>query len=179
MTDEELFFDTDCISAFLWVKKEDIVLNLFTGKIILPQPVYDELLNPSIPHIKNKVINLCNDNCLSTKKIELGSEEYNIYHELAISPPEGEVKIGKGEAAAIAMAKVYNGTIASNNLKDVAKYVEKYNLKHVTTGHILLKARGEGLVTESEGNIIWRNMLNKRRKLPTSTFSEYIKEYGK
>ncbi len=178
MTDDELFFDTDCISAFLWVKKEDIVLNLFTGKIILPQPVYDELQNPSIPHIKNKVSQLCTDSYMSSQKIELGSEVYNLYHELAISPPDGEVKIGRGEAAAIAMAKVYNGTIASNNLKDVAKYVEKYNLKHITTGDILLKALGEGLITESEGNTIWTNMINKKRILPTSTFSQYIIKYG-
>ena len=34
MTDK-LFFDTDCISAFLWVKEENILFKLYPGKIIL------------------------------------------------------------------------------------------------------------------------------------------------
>lgn len=42
MTDK-LFFDTDCISAFLWVKEENIILKLYPGKIILPKPVFNEL----------------------------------------------------------------------------------------------------------------------------------------
>ncbi|MEA3423983.1 MAG: hypothetical protein U9Q80_09345, partial [Bacillota bacterium] len=59
------------------------------------------------------------------------TEEYNLYYELAISPPKGERIIGKGEAAAIALAKTYNGVLASNNLKDISKYVEKYELEHM------------------------------------------------
>ena len=58
MTDK-LFFDTDCISAFLWVKEENILFKLYPGKIILPKPVFNELNNPSIPHIKRKVNELC------------------------------------------------------------------------------------------------------------------------
>ena len=54
--------------------------------------------------------------------------------------PKGEKIIGKGEAAAIALAKTYNGIIASNNLKDISKYIEKYNLEHVATGDILVAA---------------------------------------
>ncbi|MDB1947693.1 hypothetical protein PMY35_07650 [Clostridium tertium] len=174
MTNEELFFDTDCISAFLWVKRENILLNLLTGKIIIPQPVYDELTNPCVPHIRNKVVEMENDKLIRTQKIELGTEEYEIYYELAISPPNNEKKIGKGEAAAIAMAKVYGGTIASNNLRDISKYVTKYGLKHVTTGDILLNALNDGIITEDEGNVIWGRMLSKRRKLPTTTFTEYL-----
>lgn len=163
----------------MWVRKEDIVTNLYTGKIILPQPVYNELSNPSIPHIKRRIKELCDNNLVSTQQIEVGSEEYNIYHKLAILPPKGEVKIGKGEATAIALVKVYGGTIASNNLKDISKYVEKYNLKHVTTGDILIKALNDGLITEDDGNDIWRKMKSKKRMLPTDTFSEFIIEYGK
>jgi hypothetical protein len=46
MTDK-LFFDTDCISAFLWVKEENIILKLYPGKIILPKPVLNELTEVS------------------------------------------------------------------------------------------------------------------------------------
>ena len=56
---EKLFFDTDCISSFLWVKEENILFKLYYGRIVLPKEVYVELLNPSIPHIKHKVNQLC------------------------------------------------------------------------------------------------------------------------
>ena len=63
-----------------------------------------------------------------------------MYRDLAILPPKGAKIIGKGEAAAIALAKTYGGILASNNLKDISKYVTKYNLRHKTTGEILVVA---------------------------------------
>jgi predicted nucleic acid-binding protein len=135
MTDK-LFFDTDCISAFLWVKEENILFKLYPGKIILPKPVFNELTNPSIPHIKRRVNELYLSGDVSTKEILVNTEEYKLYYELAISPPKGEKIIGKGEAAAIALAKTYNGIIASNNLKDISKYIEKYELEHIQLNQI-------------------------------------------
>lgn len=174
MTDK-LFFDTDCISAFLWVKEENILFKLYPGKIILPKPVFSELSNPSIPHIKRKINELCLSGDVSTKEILVNTEEYKLYCELAISPPKGEKVIGKGEAAAIALAKTYNGIIASNNLKDISKYVEKYNLEHKTTADLLVEALNKGFIDEAAGNQIWTNMIVKRRMLPTATFTEYLK----
>ncbi|MFR9290872.1 MAG: hypothetical protein ACLVL6_14000 [Clostridium paraputrificum] len=177
MISEEMFFDTDCISSFLWVKRGDIIINLFNGKIILPKPVYDELKNPHIPHIGREVDNMYGNNLLEVVDIEVGSEEYNIYHELAIAPPKERIPIGKGEAAAIALAKVNGGVVASNNLRDIMYYVKKYDLKYVTTGDILARALYNGEITEDEGNCIWRKMLSKKRKLPTTTFTEFINQY--
>ncbi|WIV12206.1 hypothetical protein [Proteiniborus sp. MB09-C3] len=174
MTDK-LFFDTDCISSFLWVKEENILLKLYPGKIILPRPVFNELSSPSIPHIKRKVSELCLSGDISTKEILVNTEEYNLYYELAIAPPKGEKVIGKGEAAAIALAKTYNGIIASNNLRDISKYIEKYGLEHVATGDILVAALNEGYIDETTGNQIWTNMIGKRRILPTATFTEYLR----
>lgn len=174
MTDK-LFFDTDCISAFLWVKEENILLKLYPGKIILPKPVFNELTNPSIPHIKRKVNQLCLSGDVSTKEILVNTEEYKLYYELAISPPKREKVIGKGEAAAIALAKTHNGIIASNNLRDISKYIEKYELEHITTGDILVAALNKGYIDEQTGNQIWTNMIGKRRMLPTTTFTDYLK----
>jgi len=39
----KLFFDTDCISSFLWVKQEKILFHLYPGRIMLPVQVYVEL----------------------------------------------------------------------------------------------------------------------------------------
>ena len=173
MTDK-LFFDTDCISAFLWVKEENILSKLYPGKIILPKPVFYELSNPSIPHIKRRVNELCLSGDISTKEILINTEEYKLYYELAISPPKGERIIGKGEAAAIALAKTYNGIIASNNLKDISKYIAIYELNHITTGDILVDALNKAYIDEPTGNHIWTKMISKRRMLPAATFTEYL-----
>lgn len=129
---------------------------------------------PSIPHIKRKVNELCLNGDVSTKEILLNTEEYKLYCELAISPPKGEKIIGKGEAAAIALAKIYNGIIASNNLKDISKYIDKYNLDHITSGDILVETLNKGYIDEVSGNQIWKNMIRKRRMLPTATFTDYL-----
>ena len=50
MTDD-LFFDTDCLSAFFWINDTNILHELYGGRIVLPEPVYQELSNPCIPHI--------------------------------------------------------------------------------------------------------------------------------
>lgn len=63
----------------------------------------------------------------------------------------GHKIIGNGEAASIALAKKYEVIVANNNLK---------------------------LITEEEGNYIWEQMINKRRKLGANTFSEYLKNKG-
>lgn len=50
MTDD-LFFDTDCLSAFFWINDTNILHELYGGRIVLPELVYQELSNPCIPHI--------------------------------------------------------------------------------------------------------------------------------
>lgn len=49
---EPLFFDTDCISAFLWVNNESILSKLFPGRIVIPKEVYDELSHPGVNRVK-------------------------------------------------------------------------------------------------------------------------------
>jgi len=78
----------------------------------------------------------------------------------------------KGEVVAIALAKTYNGFIASNNLRDISRYVEKYGLEHIAAGDILVAALSEGYIDVLKGDQIWKNMIVKRRMLPTVTFTE-------
>ena len=168
----ELFFDTDCISSFLWINDTNILHELFGGKIVLPEPVYIELSNPCIPHIKQRADSLILSNDISIKTIEVDTEEYKIYSSL-VRGDIGKKGIGHGEAGGIALAKVYNGVLASNNYADIVPYIEEYGLKHIDTGQILIQAMEKGLITESEGNKIWGQMLAKKRQLPANTFTEY------
>ncbi|MBR5474759.1 MAG: hypothetical protein IKU83_05060 [Lachnospiraceae bacterium] len=169
----DLFFDTDCLSAFLWINDMNILHELYGGKIVLPEPVYQELSNPCIPHIKQRADFLIENKDAFVKTIEVGTDEYRLYTSL-IRGEMGKKSIGRGEAGGIALAKVYHGVLASNNYKDIAPYIEKYGLKHIDTGQILEEALEKGLITETEGNSIWSRMLAKKRKLPAGTFSEYL-----
>ena len=170
----DLFFDTDCISSFLWINDTNILQALYAGKVVLPDPVYQEISNPCIPHIKRRADDLVKASIASVKTLEVGTEEYQLYREL-VKGNSGQKTIGKGEAAGIALAKTYNGILASNNYADIVPYIEKYGLKHIDTGHILLEAQEKGIISEQDANIIWQKMLDKNRKLPAGSFTEYIK----
>lgn len=174
---EKYFFDTDCLSAFLWVREESILAKLYAGNIILPAQVYNEIQR--VPHLLSRVDTLKNNGDLSVESMEAGSEEYSDYLRMTTSPESGMRIIGRGEAAGIAMVKQRGGTLASNNLRDIRPYVEKYEISHITTGDILIEAMEAGIITEAEGNTIWSSMIQKRRMLPTATFSDYLANYRK
>lgn len=113
---KKIFFDTDCLSSFLWVRKENIMLTLYKGLIVLPQQVYDELSR--VPHFYRKIESLVRVNKIFIMDIEFGTYESDLF--LNFIYPKSSVKpIGKGEAAALALAKANNGIVASNNLRDV------------------------------------------------------------
>lgn len=173
----DYFFDTDCISAFLWINDTNILKELYGGRIVFPSPVYDELSNPAIPHLKQRADVLIENQSATIRQLDYGTGEYSLYKSL-IDGGGADKAIGKGEAAGIALAKTYNGVLASNNYKDIAPYIEKYKLKHIDTGQILLEALDKGLITEDDGNSIWQRMLAKNRLLPTATFTEYLKLKG-
>lgn len=174
----KIFFDTDCLSAFLWVNNESLLPILYPGKIVIPEQVYVELSNPRVSHLKNRIDELVKAKKVTIQEIDISSDEYQIYYKLTEAPDSGHKIIGNGEAASIALAKRYNGIVASNNLKDIQIYIDEFNLQHKTTGDILVEAYNLKLITEEKGNYIWEQMINKRRKLGANTFSEYLKNKG-
>lgn len=169
-----LFFDTDCLSAFLWVNNQNILVQLYPGRVIIPQAVYDELSNPRVDHLKQRIDTLIGANEVSIETITIDTEEYELYRKMTSNSQQGRKAIGSGEAATIALAKVNNGIIASNNLRDVREYVEEYQLPHVTTGDVLVEALEKGIITEAQGNKIWMDMIKRKRKLGANSFSEYL-----
>jgi len=117
LNDKPIFYDTDCLSSFLGVNKINILEKLYS-QIIISTTVKEEFFNPSTPDIIKEILQKCiNKNYVQIKGLEYDSKEFNIYYELHTSS-EGE-KDGKGELTTIALAKTYNGIIASNNLKDI------------------------------------------------------------
>jgi len=174
---ETLFFDTDCISAFLWVDNESILSKLYAGRIVIPKQVYDELSHPGVNAIKSlkaQVDLLVQSGDARIETIIVGTDAYELYKKLTNNPERGHRIIGKGEAASIVLAKENKGILASNNLKDIDDYVKQFNIIHITTGDIMKKALEAGYIDEAQGNMIWANMIARRRKLGYRTFTEFL-----
>ncbi|MBS3976496.1 MAG: hypothetical protein KGZ75_07195 [Syntrophomonadaceae bacterium] len=171
---DSLFFDNDCLSSFLWVKKEDMLVNLYPGRIIIPMPVYDELSYPGISHLRARIDAMISGGQVTLASISIDTCTFELYRELTEAPMGGCVVIGKGEAASIALAKTCSGIVASNNLRDIAPYIGRFALKHLSTGDILTEALKKGYITEMQGNSLWCSMLAKRRKLGAKSFTEFL-----
>ena len=105
MTDS-LFFDSDCLSAFLWVREQNLLAQLYPGKIIIPKAVYDELSYPTTPQLKERIDQLVQSGDANLETIDLETDEFVLYHKLTNSPDKGHKIIGSGEAASIALASV-------------------------------------------------------------------------
>lgn len=174
MTDS-LIFDNDCLSAFLWVKNENLLIKLYPGQVVIPKQVYNELSHPGVSHLKARVDSLLADKQVSVVDIFVGTEAYDLYYKLTVEPDTGHLIIGKGEASCIALAKYNDGIVASNNLKDITSYIKEFGLKYMTTGDILTEAYNYGYITEAEGNKLWSAMLSKNRKSGKQTFTDYLK----
>jgi len=172
-----LFFDTDCLSAFLWVRNESLLPQLYPGKIVVPKPVYIEFCRPGVGHLKARIDTMLANNEIIVEDIIVGTNEFSTYYQLTESPTKGNKIIGSGEAASIALAKEKGGIVASNNLRDISTYIREFELEHITTGDILVDALQKGLITEIEGNNIWSSMIAKRRRLGANSFSEYLSKH--
>lgn len=87
---EFIFFDTDCLSSFLWVNQQNLLTLLYPGKIVIPKPVYDELSYPTITHLKQGMDYLINNNQASLITIAVDSGEYNLFLNLTTSRAVGQ-----------------------------------------------------------------------------------------
>lgn len=172
-----IVFDTDCISSFLWIKRLDIINTLFPNQIIIPQTVYDELnkiKNPQYRFLINDLHTQILNNNFELKNIMISDQEFNEYRKLvSMKTPK---RIGRGEAAAIVMARSLNGTLASNNLRDILSYVEKNKLPYICTEHILCFSYEKSYISIKEGNQIWDNM-KRYKRLPNCDFEEIVRRF--
>jgi len=169
---EPLFLDTDCLSTFLVVGQESLVLRLYAGRIGIPLQVYEEL--KKVPFMKSKVDALRKAGKVVLYQITYGTDEGDLYLKLTNNPDKGCKIIGKGEAAAIVLAKKYNGILGSNNMSDILHYIQLFHLQHRTSADIMAEALEQRLITEGQGNAIWKQMLQRGRMMPAETFSDFL-----
>lgn len=137
MSIDPIYFDTDCLSAFLWVKHEHVLHALYPGRLFIPYETYSEVSR--VPHLKVQTDSMIANHLLQIEHILIDSKTYEIFSTLT-TPKTGQIVIGNGEAACIALAIINDGLLASNNLRDIAYYVRIYNLKLITSSSILESA---------------------------------------
>jgi hypothetical protein len=169
---EPLFLDTDCFSTFLWVGYENLILQLYAGRIGIPQQVYNELKR--VPFLKGKVDALLKVNRITLYQISAGTDSAELYIKMTQKPDKGYKVIGTGEAAAIALTKEHHGILGSNNLSDILPYIRLFHLQYRTSALIMVEALEHNLINEGQGDAIWKQMLQRNRKLPADTFSEFL-----
>ena len=104
--------------------------------------------------------------------IEAGTAEYHTY--LYLTEEEG---MGKGEAAALSMAKhsEYIASVASNNLSDIWEYVEKNKIDLWTTARIIYECQLEEIMTKESAEQLWKKMVEDGDRLPFDNYNEYVK----
>jgi len=173
-----IVFDTDCISSFLWIKKLDIINNLFPNEIIIPQTVYDELnkiKSPQYRFLFNDLYTQILKRNFKLKNIMISDREFSEYCKLiSMKNPK---RIGRGEAAAIVIAGTLDGTVASNNLSDILPYVGKNKLPYICTENILYLSYEKSYISIKEGNQIWDDMKRIGRILPNYDFKEIVRRF--
>lgn len=173
MSTNRIFFDTDCISSFLWTDKGSIIKQLYKGLIVIPEMVIQELQRTPNSHFPERITELLSSGDGEIWDIDSASEAFDLYFEMTVSPANGKKIVGKGEASAMALAYCHEGTVASNNFKDISSYVHDLNLKHISTGDILVEAFEQGIISEKEGNEIWADMIAADRWIGADSFTDY------
>ena len=171
-----VFYDTDCLECFLFVDAGHILEKLFT-KIVIPEQVYAELMDDNTPPIVKTNFNKLKEGFVETKQIQFASQEYTTYNLIKKGFWSKTGKIcGKGESAAMALAHLNNGIVASNNLSDVEEYIESLDIELITSSMILSKAVENDIVSENTANILWKGMVDEDIYLPRDSFMDYYNE---
>jgi len=170
-TDLTILLDTDFVSSFAWVNRMDILEGLYSGRMMVLEEVMIEL---------ERVRNLADLVCFSImhghikrKGMMAGSAEALEYARL-----HDRDQYGSGEAACMAYAYCRGGIVASNNLKDVKRYCDERQIQLLTTADVLLQEYQEGRLRLEHVDLTWQHMVQKRNRLPTGTFTEYLKLLG-
>lgn len=170
LTEPPLVLDADFLSSYSWVGRLDILEKLYSGRMVILDEVMDEINR--VPHLAEKVTA-----CITNESIQRVSMIAASAEALELAKYLEEGKYGRGESACMAYLKHNAGTMGSNNLADIKRFCVDNHKRLITTGDALYQALKSGIITLNDGDTIWTKMIDKHRKLPTNSFSEFIARY--
>ena len=166
-TEPPVILDSDFLSSFAWVNRLDILEGLYSKRMIILEEVLEELRR--VPHLASRVeLSIRNGHMRSEAMLADSAEAL----ELAKFLESG--RYGTGEASCMAYLTQHDGILGSNNLSDVKAFCIQNKKRLLTTADVLHQAYKSGHMNLGEADEIWAGMLSKRRKLPTSSFTEYL-----
>ena len=166
-TEPPVVLDTDFLSSFAWVDRMDILESLYSKRMLILEEVIEEL--ERVPYLAEQVRLSIAAGHITPQVMLAGSPEalqFARFHESG--------RYGAGEAACMAYILYHGGVLASNNLSDVKAFCTRNGIPLLTTPDVLRRLYDEGRLSISEADELWGNMLARRRKLPASSFSEYL-----
>ncbi len=172
MTDPPIVLDTDFVSSFACVDRLDIIEGLYSRRMIVLEEVTEELKR--VRYLEDRVCFSIMYGHIRRVQMMAGSAEALEYARLCESD-----RYGSGEAACMAYARCCGGIVASNNLRDVRRYCEERKIQLLTTADVLLRVYHEERLDLPQTESIWRRMVEKRRRLPASSFMEYLEKQGR
>ena len=142
-----IFYDADCLESFLFVDAGYVLEELFS-KIVIPEQVYQEIMNESTPLIVKRNFENLKESFVEIREIYFPSQEYVAYKsiEKGFWSKTGNV-CGSGESAAMALVHLNNGIVASNNLSDVLEYIEDLDIGLITSSMILTEALKKEIIS--------------------------------
>lgn len=168
---DKIYFDTDCLSSFIMTNNTGLLIKLYGERCRVTSIVSMEF--SKVKRIYKDLIQYQNTGLFKEEEIDLPSEEFKIF-DLLRKGDENHPKIGDGEASVIALAYINDATMASNNLKDIAYYIEYYKLNNLTVADILYEAIEQKIIIKAEAEKIWQDMRRCGRKLPFDTYEEWL-----
>ena len=166
-TEPPIILDADFISSFAWVDRLDILEGLYSQRMIILEEVMEEL--ERVPHLAARVkVCIRNGHVKRETMFADSPEALQLAKYLEIG------KYGSGEAACMAYLTQHDGILGSNNLSDVKYFCIKNKKRLLTTADVMFQAYKTKIISLGEADTIWADMLSKKRKLPTPSFSEYM-----
>lgn len=169
LTESPLVLDADFLSSFTWVDRLDILEGLYGDHMVLLDEVTLEIARVS--HLATRV-----EACVRRGTIHALSMAADSPEALELAQILDTGKYGRGESACMAYLLHNPGTMGSNNLADVRGFCARNGKKLICTGDCLCQALDQNMITLPEGDALWRRMIEKRRRLPTASFSEYVEK---
>lgn len=127
---------------------------------------------PSKSYIAERVNAAVGKGKIGRMSIEAISEDARLFIKMTSGECPGLPVIGKGEAAALLLAKASSGTIASNNLRDVKRYCVNNGIPLLCTEDVLSLAVVKNRITMDYAAVAWDKLKADGHFLPPYDFSE-------
>lgn len=174
LVNKPIFYDADVLICFLAINRCEILKKLFS-KIIIPSPVYYELIRiEKYENLKDELNSLINEGFVEIQEFDFASPEETNFNLIHRGYWTNGNPIGRGESAAMAFAIENKGIVASNNLSDVVDICEDYEIPIITSSIILAFSFKLDLMPKNEIDLVWQEILcNTKQILPKQTFDEY------